>query len=146
MQQASRLAIYALIELARDPARQVPVADIGEMFQVSAHHLAKVMNRLGQAGLVKSIRGVGGGYSFSGNARRTTLLDVITLFEDIKIDGRGDEDAGGTAVERALQDVTSEINEIIRATYGSITIATMLKHVMRHESKGGERGPAAAQV
>ena len=144
MQQASRLAIYALIELARDPTRQVPVSEIGEKFGVSAHHLAKVMNRLGQAGLVRSIRGVGGGYSFSGNARRTTLLDVIELFEDVSVGARPADPAAATSVERALAGVTTEINEIIKATYGSITIATMLKHVARQETLETGREPTTA--
>ena len=145
MQQASRLAIYALIELARDPSRQVTVSEIGEKFRVSAHHLAKVMNRLGQAGLVKSIRGVGGGYSFSGNARRTTLLDVIRLFEDVSVSAPDEDSSGATSVERALSDVTAEINEIINATYGSITLATMLKHVARHDLQEAPGKPAIAQ-
>jgi len=146
VQQASRLAIYALIELARDPSRQVPVSEIGEKFHVSAHHLAKVMNRLGQAGLVRSIRGVGGGYSFSGSARRTTLLDVIRLFEDVSVGAQGCDPDGGTPVECALAGVTTEINEIVNATYGSITIATMLKHVKRREAQEAQRQPAAARA
>ncbi len=146
MQQASRLAIYALIELAREPSRQVPVSEIGEKFRVSAHHLAKVMNRLGQAGLVRSIRGVGGGYSFSGNARRTTLLDVIRLFEEVSVSSSGEDPAGATSVERALSDVTAEVNEIITATYGSITIATMLKHVIRHEAQERPGGRASEET
>ena len=36
------------------------------------------------AGLVRAIRGAGGGYQFSGNARRTTLLDVIEVVRIVK--------------------------------------------------------------
>jgi Rrf2 family protein len=81
LQIASRLAIFALLELAARPDRQLSVAEIGDAYGVSAHHLAKVMRALSRAGLVRSVRGAGGGYQFSGNARRTTLLDVIGLFE-----------------------------------------------------------------
>ena len=31
------------------------------------------------------LRGVGGGYSFSGNARRITLFDIVSLFEDTNL-------------------------------------------------------------
>jgi Rrf2 family protein len=136
LQVASQLAIYALLELAADPDRQLSVADIGEKYGISNHHLAKVMNVLGRAKLVRSVRGVGGGYHFSGNARRTTLLDVVQLFEEFGA-GSSEGAAGpGKATDegRALAGVLLEIDEIARATLGSITIATMLKIVERHRA------------
>ena len=135
LQVSSRLAIFALIELAADPDRQVSVSEIGEKYGVSSHHLAKVMHTLGRAGLVRSIRGVGGGYSFSGNAKRTTLLDVILLFEDVspgndELDSRTD----GTPAGHALHQVLDEVDDIARATLGAITISTMLKQIERHKA------------
>ena len=134
MQKSSRLAIYALIELATDPERQVPVSEIGEKYRISAHHLAKVMHTLGRAGLVRSIRGVGGGYSFCGNAKRTTLLDVINLFEDTSSDCKLTDPTKATMPEWALFDVMCEINDIANATLGSITLATMLKQIERRSN------------
>jgi Rrf2 family protein len=139
LQIASQLAIYALLELAADPDRKLSVGEIGEKYGVSNHHLAKVMNVLGRAKLVRSARGVGGGYHFSGNARRTTLLDVIELFENFS-GGRSDGSTAGTLNRstgegRALAQILQEIDDIARATLGSITIATMLKIVERH--RGG---------
>ncbi|MCA8869573.1 MAG: Rrf2 family transcriptional regulator [Rhodobacteraceae bacterium] len=145
MQQASRLAIYALIELASDPDKQVSVSEIGEKYRISAHHLAKVMNTLGRAGLVRSIRGVGGGYSFSGNARRTTLLDVINLFEDTSSDCRLHDSHVATPVEWALFDVTKEINEISNATLASITISTMLKQIERNNKAAARKEAATVE-
>ncbi len=135
MQKSSRLAIYALIELASDPSRQVSVSEIGEKYRVSAHHLAKVMHTLGRAGLVTSIRGVGGGYSFSGNARRTTMLDVINLFEDASGNCRLSDESKATPVEWALFEVMCEIDDIEKATLGAITISTMLKQIARREGQ-----------
>ncbi len=142
LQISSRLAIYALLELAADPQRQMSVAEIGEKYGVSSHHLAKVMHTLGRAGLVRSIRGVGGGYSFSGNARRTTLLDVITLFEEIT--GPDGATTNSTDAEWALDQVLNEIDDIARATLGSITIATMLKQMTRRKRAAGARNAAEA--
>ena len=135
MQKSSQLAIYALIELAADPDRQVSVSEIGEKFRVSAHHLAKVMHTLGRAGLVRSIRGVGGGYSFSGNAKRTTLLDVINLFEDSLSDNNLSDPANATTAELALFDVMCEIDDISKATLGAITLSTMLKQMERRGNR-----------
>lgn len=140
LQVSSRLAIFALIELAAEPDRQVSVSEIGEKYGVSSHHLAKVMHTLGRAGLVRSIRGVGGGYSFSGNARRTTLLDVILLFENVS-PGRDDLDHATDATRAgwALGQVLSEIDDIARATLGAITLSTMLKQMGRFNAESGRR-------
>jgi len=137
LQIASRLAVYALVELAADPDRQLSVAEIGEIYGVSAHHLAKVMHTLGRANLVRSVRGAGGGYKFCGNARRTTLLDVIELFESISESDLAEEHAG-TDVSDAFRRVLDEVDDIARATLGSITLATLLKLVNRQPAETSE--------
>ncbi len=131
LQISTRLAIFALLELTAREGSHLSVAEIGEKYGVSSHHLAKVMHVLGRAGLVRSVRGAGGGYQFSGNARRTTLLDVAELFEDLNSSEQ--ESAGAaTAEDKALHQVLHEIDDIARGTLGSITIATMRKLVERH--------------
>jgi len=97
-----------------------------------------VMHVLARAGLVRSLRGAGGGYRFVGNARRTTLLDVIELFETIGA-GTRHEVGDRTDEGRALRQVLGEIDGIARATLGSITIATMLNLVRR---RGDDRRAA----
>jgi Rrf2 family protein len=143
LQISTRLAIFAVLELTAREGRQLSVADIGEKYGVSSHHLAKVMHVMGRAGLVRSVRGVGGGYQFSGNVRRTTLLDVVQLFED---SSTVEQDAGtsdATPERQAFGEVLGEIDEIVRATLGSITIATMRKLVERRGGSGGARSKAA---
>ncbi|KAB2917388.1 MAG: Rrf2 family transcriptional regulator [Hyphomicrobiaceae bacterium] len=141
---SSRLAIFALLELAARPEQQLSVAEIGEKYGVSSHHLAKVMHVLGRAGLVRSARGAGGGYQFSGNARRMTLLDVILLFETLE--SQNHDPAVGELSEEghALREVMSEIDDIIRATLGSITIATLHKLVRRQRERRPRRTAAAS--
>lgn len=128
LQTATRLAIYAVCELASRPDRQLSAGQIAERFGVSVNHLGKVLRTLGRAGLVEACRGVGGGHRFRGNARRVTLLDVIELFEEVGPHSRGAQEPGSSTLQgRALGRVLDEIDEMIRATFGSITIATMLK-------------------
>ena len=134
LQISSRLAIFALTELAADHERQISVSEIGRKFNVSSHHLAKVMHTLGRAGLVDSIRGVGGGYRFSGNAKRTTLLDVIMLFEEAPAGKQAlDDNEAPIPAELALDQILYEIDDIAQATLGAITLSTMLKQIERHK-------------
>ncbi len=145
MQQSSRLAIYALIELAANPGRQLSAVEIGEKYRVSSHHLAKVLMTLGRAGLVQATRGVGGGYSFTGNAKRLTLLEIISLFEDTSTGCKLADPSKATSEEWALFDISCEISEISMATYGSITIATMLKQIARRNRAEAAKGQAEAR-
>ena len=138
LQINTTLALYSVLEFAAEPERHIPAALIATKYGVSPHHLAKVLAELARAGIVESVRGVGGGYRFSANARRMTLMDVIQLFEDLDPPGshRLDADAGAaTPVDRALDAVLSEIDEVIKATFSSITLATMLQLVAKqHQS------------
>lgn len=133
LQQNTRLALYSLLEFAADPQRQISAAEIAQKYTVSSHHLAKVLAELSRLGLVQSVRGVGGGYRFTGNARRLTLMDVISRFEDVL----PAENASGqtTAVGQALASVLSEIDEIARASMSSITLETMLRIIARQQAK-----------
>lgn len=130
LQKNTRLALYSVLEFAARPGELVPAAEVAERYGESAHHLAKVLSELARAGIVDSVRGVGGGYRFAGNARRLTLLDVIRLFEEPGADGAESVPAR-TPVDRALGAVLSEIDQTAVATFGSITVATMLKMVDR---------------
>jgi Rrf2 family protein len=133
LQKSTVFALYAVLELASAPDRQLSTNEIAERYGISTHHLAKVMRRLVRGGLVQSARGAGGGYRFNGNANRTTLLDIITLFEELEpeLDLEGATDVPPTAIGGALQDVRDEINDLTRATLRSITIATLIKNAER---------------
>lgn len=125
LQKSTLLALYSVLEFAADPGRQITAAEIAGKYAVSTHHLSKVLRELGRAGLLESVRGVGGGYRFSGNTKRITLMDVIELFEQIS--GRAAKaGAGHNGIQRALASVLAEIDETARSTFRSITLETML--------------------
>ena len=102
-------------------------AEIAAKYEVSAHHLAKVLNRLARAGLLHAARGAGGGYRLAGNAKRVTLMDVIALFEDIGTPRR----RGAPPEELALDRVLEEIDETAKATFRSITLDTLIKLIRK---------------
>jgi Rrf2 family protein len=126
LQTATRLGLYAVLELARDPEQTLSAAELAERFGVSGHHLAKVLRTLASAGLVRGGRGATGGYRFIGNRRRTTLMDIVALFEPAP-GQRAKEPGEDTLIGAALQRVLSEIDEIAEATLRSISLETMLR-------------------
>jgi len=130
LQKASRYALYAVLHLAGEPDRQFSTAEIAESYGISIHHLAKVMRTLVRSGLIESVRGVGGGYRFAGNIRRTTLWDVIHEFESLESDIDTPDELAGSAeiVISGLDSVMNEIDALIRATLDSITLKTLLRY------------------
>ena len=134
LQKNTSLALYSVLEFAIDPTRHIPAAEIAAKYGVSPHHLAKVLSELARSGMVESVRGVGGGYRFAGNARRITLMDIIQLFEDLTPPpNERREPSESTPVGMALGAVLSEIDEIAKATMNSITLATMMRLIERQQ-------------
>lgn len=132
LQKATIFALYSVLELAADPARQLTAVEIAGKYGISAHHLAKVLRDLGRAGLVGSVRGVGGGYRFIGDARRLTLMDVICVFEEVGAES--DEplpQAGEHDIAEGLRFVLAELDSQTVPTLRSISLSTMLKLVAR---------------
>jgi len=128
LQKNTQLALCSVLEFASAPERQFSTAEIAAKYGASPHHLAKVLGKLRRAGLVSAARGAGGGYRFCGNAKRVTLLEVIALFETI---GAKAPRAPRRDLERAVDQVLAEIDQTARATFGSITLETMLKLALR---------------
>ena len=148
LNKGSLYALFAVLELASDSGRQLSTTDIAEKYGISTHHLAKVMRNLVHAGLVQAVRGVGGGYRFAGNVGRTTLLDVIALFETLEseLDVPSRRSRAGDPIVAELQAVTHEIDELTKAVLDTITLETALKSTRQREetaAAGGSGGVAA---
>ena len=54
-------SLRVLIYLAADPGRRATIAEIAAAFEVSEHHLTKVVHFLGKSGWLATVRGKGGG-------------------------------------------------------------------------------------
>lgn len=128
MHKASLFALYAVLELASDPERQLSATDIADAYGISTHHLAKILRTLVRSGLVQAVRGAGGGYRFTGVVNRTTLLDVIELFETLEseLDTPSIKGQAGAAVIEELQSITNEIDDLTKAILDTITLETAL--------------------
>ncbi len=127
LQTATRLGLYAVLELARDPSQTLSAGDLATRFGVSTHSLAKVLRTLSAAGLVQGGRGASGGYRFTGNRRRITLMDIVAMFEAMP-GHRPKEPGEDTEIGAAVQRVLMEVDEIAEATLRSISLETLLTH------------------
>jgi Rrf2 family iron-sulfur cluster assembly transcriptional regulator len=76
-------AISVISYLASNPSRRVGSAEIAASREISQPLAAKLLTQMAAAGLVSGQPGVGGGYTLAKPADEISLLDVVTLFEQI---------------------------------------------------------------
>ena len=139
LQQATQCALLATVHLASRPDQQVTAPQLAEIYGVSPHHLAKVLRTLSRAGLVDSTRGVHGGCVFSGDRRKVTLYDIITLFEPDWQDQRRSSLAHQpTDVATELGRVLSEVDRLTSATLQSVTLQTIINNAVRKSATAVE--------
>ncbi len=73
-------ALRTLMYLATT-AERATVAQVAQLYGVSANHMAKVVNQLSRLGYVRSIRGIGGGIELAKRPAEIRLGEVIEAFE-----------------------------------------------------------------
>ena len=79
--EAASLALHTMRFLATRHRQRVNNRDIARTLKVSETHLAKVLQRLGRAGLVLSLRGPGGGFTLTQPPESITLLKIYEAIE-----------------------------------------------------------------
>jgi Rrf2 family protein len=82
LSRSSEYGVRAMVYLAMQPAgRWVGLREIAETQEVPQPYLAKVLRALVNQRLVKSSRGVGGGFGLAKPAAEVTLRQVIEAIE-----------------------------------------------------------------
>ncbi|GAB4389810.1 MAG: Rrf2 family transcriptional regulator [Thermodesulfovibrionales bacterium] len=73
----SDYAIRCVLYLSRNGGRLASVGEIAESMYVPKNFLAKILQKLVKAGIVKSTRGAKGGFQLARQASEISLLDVL---------------------------------------------------------------------
>ena len=78
----SPYALRALVELYRHgDAGPVPIAELARRGEIPVQFLEQLFATLRRAGILRSQRGVKGGYSFARSAGEITVLDIVELLD-----------------------------------------------------------------
>ena len=128
MSEAASMGMHTMTLLAANVDRLLAARAMAERLGVSEAHLAKVLQRLARAGLVRSVRGPKGGFELAGDARRITLLDVYECLEGPLANGDcllGIPICDGKAC--ILGDLVGSINEQVRRRLGRTTLRQLAK-------------------
>jgi len=79
---AGEYAIRTMIHLAENEGREIiTIKEIAEEQKIPEKFLRKIIPKLCNAGLIKTIKGLGGGISFAKNPDNITPYDIIQAVE-----------------------------------------------------------------
>jgi Rrf2 family protein len=80
----AQYALRAVVQLARShPGAPMRADDLAQAVDVPRNYLGKILHQLGRAGILLSARGKHGGFTLSVPPSEISLLDVVSLFDDI---------------------------------------------------------------
>lgn len=78
-----RYAVTAMLDLAvHSQKRPVTLTDIASRQTISLSYLEQLFARLRRAGMVKGVRGPGGGYRLCGKASDISIADIIIAVDE----------------------------------------------------------------
>lgn len=79
----ARYAVMAMVDLANHSGRKpVKLAEIAMRQEMSLAYLEQIFSKLRQKGLVKSIKGPGGGYMLTRLAREVPISEIVTAADE----------------------------------------------------------------
>jgi len=117
-------ALRTLMYLATRTER-AHVSDVAEIFGISVHHVAKVVNLLARHGYVRSVRGVGGGIQLAKRPEDIRLGEVVQCFEGgfQLLDCIDTEDVCAIQSFCKLKGVLAEAGRVQQQYLNSVTLA-----------------------
>lgn len=139
--------MLGLIALARRPLGDVVMVDVLAREEgVPASFLGKIFQSLQRAGLVRSARGTGGGFSLSRPPSAITVLDVMEAVEGPIAFQRclEPESECGHRGGCALCGLFSEAQNRVKEVFGRTTLAQLaFRHTafFEHQANTGTSGP-----
>lgn len=130
LNKSTRFALYAVVELSKHREAVVSAGEIAEKYKISEHHVAKVLQQLVRVGLIRSIRGIKGGFQIAKDPKEITMLEVVEIFEPrlpqngcILLDF---EETCNLQETCRIGEVFNEIQEQAFYTLKSVSIATLI--------------------
>ncbi|HEX9701936.1 MAG TPA: Rrf2 family transcriptional regulator [Rhodospirillales bacterium] len=78
-----RYAVMAMVDLATHAdGKPIALADVAERQEISLSYLEQLFGKLRRGGLVKSVRGPGGGYLLARTSAETRIADIILAVDE----------------------------------------------------------------
>jgi Rrf2 family iron-sulfur cluster assembly transcriptional regulator len=128
-----RYAVMAMVDLARHGKGGQPVClgHIAERQQISLAYLEQLFARLRRGGLVRSVRGPGGGYLLGRPADETRIADIVlAVDEPIRATRCSPDDSAGCLGDKTrclTHDLWEELGNHIHLFLCSVSLADVVE-------------------
>lgn len=146
-----RYAVMAMADLAKrgEGARAVTLAEIAQRQDISLAYLEQLFARLRRGGLVKSVRGPGGGYRLARAAAQTPVSEIVTAVDEPLEAVRCGSSAVGCMPggERCLtHDLWDDLGRHIHDYLSSVSLEDVISGRLRARpaGEGASHGASAA--
>ncbi len=132
MIRLNKLTDYAVVLLSEMAHRPEPVssaAALSAATRVPEATVGRVLKMLARGGVLRSVRGAGGGYGLSRAPEQIAVVDIITAIEGpVSLVECLDPGTGHCSVEAfcTLRGRWDMVNEAIERTLADVTLADML--------------------
>ncbi len=151
-----RYAVMAMADLAsHSQGSPVALADIADRQEISLSYLEQLFGKLRKGGLVKSVRGPGGGYLLARPAPQTRISDIIlAVDEPIQTTRCSPGSPAGCHNHKGrclTHDLWEELGNQIYLYLSSVSLGDVVERRvlgssgMFHGTVGGTTGSVAAQ-
>ena len=124
-----RYAVTAMLDVAlKDQQQPVSLADISARQGISLSYLEQLFSKLRKAGLVKSVRGPGGGYLLGRDANDINVAEVILSVNEVldatRCNGKANCKDGRACLTHNLW---QELSDQIHSFLSGISLASVLQ-------------------
>jgi Rrf2 family iron-sulfur cluster assembly transcriptional regulator len=124
----SRYAVAAMLDIAiHMDGNPVSLADIAERQGISITYLEQLFAKLRRAGLVRSVRGPGGGYLLNRNNANVTVAQIITAVdEQVDATGCGGQSNCQQGQVCLTHQLWSDLNDQVHGFLNGVSLADLM--------------------
>ena len=148
-----RYGVMAMVDLAKHgQGRPIALAEIAERQEISLSYLEQLFAKLRSAGLVKSVRGPGGGYLLGPGGDETRVSDIILAVDEpiraTRCTPGAPTGCRGSKSRCLTHDLWEELGNQIHLYLSSVTLADVVAQRVLGRSgalHSGQRSAVAAQ-
>jgi len=118
-------SLRVLIYLATTPNQRATIQEIVTAFEVSEHHLTKVVHFLGRSGWIATTRGKGGGMSLAKPPEQIRIGQVVRDTEGRPVPAECFESGGGQCALGRCCNLKGMLSAAIEAFYAELDRYTL---------------------
>lgn len=129
-----RYALRLMLDIALTGGDSpVSLRDVAQRQDISDKYLEQIITPLGRAGLVRSVRGAGGGYLLTKKPEEYTVGEILRVLEGSLVPVSCAEAKGccGRAEQCVTQEIWEEIGAAVSSVVDHVTLADLVERYHR---------------